>query len=117
MATQNESDKLKIPKGQIDYKTFTATMRAFNNKYYQQGLRLKGVIVFKPVNGMEPYDLQGRSYGVSNDNKAWIAGMGGYSIFGGSLDGEDVCTRLDYHMAEEHGGPKGWIVDYCYFDN
>lgn len=74
-----------------------------------------GVIVFKSENWPDKdYSLESRSYRVSSDNKAFIAGMGGYSIFASSLDGSDPCVRLERYMAAEHGGESGWEVDYCY---
>ena len=43
-----------------------------------------------------------------------IANMGGYSIYGGSLDGSDPCVRLEQYMADECGGKNGWKVERCY---
>lgn len=45
----------------------------------------------------------------TNDNKAFIDGMGGYSIFANSLDGSDIGVRLEQYV--EYGD---WKVDYCY---
>ena len=80
--------------------------------------RLYGVIVFKSENWPDKdYSLEARSYRVSSDNKAFIAGMGGYSIFGSSLDGSDPCVRLEAYMKAERGGENGWEVDYCYLED
>lgn len=51
---------------------------------------------------------------MSSDNKAFLDGMGGYSIYASCLDGTDPCVRLEAYMRAEHGGEKGWKVDYCY---
>lgn len=40
--------------------------------------------------------------------------MGGYSIFGSSLDGSDKNVRLEQYMEDEYAGKGGWKVDYCY---
>jgi hypothetical protein len=73
---------------------------------------IHGVIVFKSENWPDnDYSLESRSYVVSSDNKAFIPGMGGYSIFGSSLDGSDRGVRLEQYMEYEYGD---WKVDYCY---
>lgn len=67
---------------------------------------------FGPEND-KVYPWESRTYVISSDNKAFQAGMGGYSIFGGCLDGTDRCLRLDGLMADEHGGKVGWVVEDC----
>ena len=70
--------------------------------------RIYGVIVYKAENWPDKdYSLECRSYRICNDNKAFRSGMGGYSIFGISLDGSDFC-RLEH---------VGWEVDYCYMED
>ena len=82
-------------------------MRAFNKAHGQVG-NIYGVIVYKADNWPDKdYSLESRSYRISNDNKAFRDGMGGYSIFGASLDGSDCC-RLEH---------VDWEVDYCYMEN
>ena len=71
-------------------------------------------IVFTEDSFTKKYPLESRTYVVSSDNKAFIPGMGGYSIYGYSLDGSDPCVRLERYMAAERGGKDGWKVDYCY---
>lgn len=61
----------------------------------------------------QEYSLESRSYVFTNDNKAFIDGMGGYSIFANSLDGSDPGVRLERYL-EDEGNPGGWKVDYCY---
>lgn len=78
------------------------------------GKPIYGVIVFKSENWPDKdYSLESRSYRVSSDNKAYIAGQGGYSIFAGSLDGSDPHVRLEQYMEYEYGS---WKVDYCYLE-
>ena len=62
------------------------------------------------------YSLDARSYRFTNDNKAFISGMGGYSIFAGSLDGTDPFVRLEQYLTDE-GVTNGWKVDYVYIQS
>ena len=78
---------------------------------------LTACIVFTEDSWPTKYPLESRSYLVSSNCKAFIPSMGGYSIFGSSLDGSDNGVRLDWYMAAEHGGKYGWKVDYCYLLN
>lgn len=75
---------------------------------------LSGYIVFSPDSFTKPYSVEERTYIVSSNNKAFQPGMGGYSIYGSSLDGSDVCCRLDGYMANERGGENGWKIERCY---
>lgn len=59
------------------------------------------------------YPWESRTYVISSDNKAFQAGMGGYSIFGCCLDGTDRCLCLDGLMVDEHGGKDGWVIEDC----
>ena len=40
--------------------------------------------------------------------------MGGYSIYGASLDGVDPCLRMEGLMADEMGGKDGWKIEKCF---
>ena len=71
---------------------------------------LSGYIIFTPDSFDKPYDERSRTYGVSSDNKAFKAGMGGYSIYGSCLDGTDACVRLDGYMR----GENAWKIEKCY---
>lgn len=51
-----------------------------------------------------------RSYRVSSDNKAFIPGQIGSSIFADCLDGTENGVRLDYYI-------NRWKVDYCYMED
>ena len=71
---------------------------------------LSGYIVFTQDSFDKPYDERSRTYGVSSNNKAFQAGMGGYSIFGSCLDGTDPCVRLDGYIF----GENAWKIEKCY---
>ncbi len=73
-----------------------------------------GYIVFTDDSFDKPYTEEQRTYVVSSNNKAFIEGMGGYSIYASSLDGSDKCVRLEAYMADEHGGKDGWKIEKCY---
>ena len=75
---------------------------------------LLGHVVFTPDSFTKPYSEASRTYAISSDNKAFIPGMGGYSIYGSSLDGTDVCVRLEGYMSAEKGGKDGWRIERCY---
>ena len=80
----------------------------------ENGEHLNGVIVFTLDSFTQEYPLESRSYMVSSDNKAYKPNMGGYSIFGTSIDKTDCNVRLERYMRDEKGGKDGWKVDYCY---
>lgn len=75
-----------------------------------------GHIVFSSDSFTAPYSEEARTYVVSSDNKAFQSNMGGYSIYGSSLDGSDVCVRLEMYMCLERGGKDGWRVERCYMN-
>ena len=62
----------------------------------------------------KPYSEFERTYEVSSDNKAFQSRMGGYSIYGASLDGVDPCLRMEGLMADEMGGKDGWKIEKCF---
>ena len=78
---------------------------------------LQGCIVFTQDSFTEPYSEEARTYVVSSNNKAFIPGMGGYSIYASSLDGSDPMVRLERYMRDEHGGENGWRIERCYMKN
>lgn len=75
---------------------------------------VSGHIVFTESSFTAPYGVESRTYVVSSDNKAFQPNMGGYSIYGSSLDGSDVMVRLENYMAAEKGGKGGWQIEKCY---
>ena len=99
----------------LTYREFCDKMREFNETHKWAEENITGVIVFTEDSFKDYYPVAARSYAVSSENKAWIPGMSGYSIYGGSLDRSDTCTRLEQYIDVEYGGDKGWHVDYCYF--
>lgn len=76
---------------------------------------LTGYITFSSFGSAQKrdYPWEGRTYVISSDNKAFQPNMGGYSIFGSCLDGTEHGVRLENYMAEECGGPNGWVVEDC----
>ncbi len=94
----------------MTYSEMTAKFRAVESK----GDHLTGYIIFTPDSFLDPYSEKSRTYCVSSNNKAYIAGMGGYSIYGSCLDGTDPCLRLEAYMANEKGGSEGWKIERCY---
>ena len=88
-------------------------------KFYEaersgSGEHLTGYIVFSQDSFKEPYNEAARTYVVSSNNKAFMPGMGGYSIYGSALDGSDPCVRLERYMQDEKGGTEGWKIERCY---
>ncbi len=71
-------------------------------------------VVFTADSFQTEYSEESRTYIVPSNNKAFIEGMMGYSIFASCLDGTDKCVRIEGYMASERGGEDGWKVDYCY---
>lgn len=71
-------------------------------------------IVFTKDSFTEDYPLESRTYVVCSYNKAFRPNMGGYSIYGSSLDGTDLYVRLEAYMRAERGGENGWVVEDCY---
>ncbi len=79
-------------------------------------IHVDGYIVFTEDSFDQSYSVESRTYCVSSDNKAYQPNMGGYSIYGSSMDGSDPCVRLERYMAAEHGGKNGWKIERCYID-
>ena len=89
-------------------------MKALFRQAEKEGRHTTGYIVFTEDSFDKPYTEDSRTYVVSSDNKAFIEGMGGYSIYASSLDGSDPCVRIERYMAAEHGGKDGWKIEKCY---
>lgn len=106
-------ERFKVPEGRLTWAEFTKTMCRFNEETNEEET-LTGTVVFADLGALAGEPMLRRSYRINNHNKAWISGMGGYSIYGSSLDGSDPCCRLDYLMREECG--KVFTVSYCYFE-
>lgn len=73
--------------------------------------RLKAVVVFKQGPWFnDEYSETQRSYAFSSDNKFFIPGMGGNSIYADCLDGTEKCIRIDWYLDK-------WEIDHCYLMN
>ncbi len=83
-------------------------------KAEKEGKSIVGYITFTEDSFDKKYPLDARTYGVSSHNKAFISGMGGYSIYGTSLDKTVMNVRLERYMWNEHGGADGWRIERCY---
>lgn len=75
---------------------------------------VSGYVVFTADSFTKEYSLAERTYVISSNNKAFMPNMGGYSIYGSSLEGSDINVRLESYMAAEKGGKDGWKVERCY---
>lgn len=95
---------------EMSYSDLTSMFRKAEN----EGKSIVGYITFTEDSFDKKYPLDSRTYGVSSHNKAFISGMGGYSIYGSSLDGSDMLVRLERYMRDEHGGADGWRIERCY---
>lgn len=92
---------------QMSYSDLKSLFReAENNRQH-----LTAHIVFTADTFKKPYSEFERTYEVSSDNKAFQSRMGGYSIYGTSLDGVDPCLRMEGLMADEMGGKDGWKIE------
>lgn len=96
----------------ISYEDMVTVFRGVENK--KTGNHVVGHIVFTINSFDREYSEESRTYVVSSDNKAFQPGMGGYSIYGSSLDGKDLMVRLEQYMAAERGGKDGWKIERCY---
>jgi len=95
---------------EMSYSDLTSMFRKAEN----EGRHLTGYITFSEDSFDKIYSLDSRTYEVSSINKAFISGMGGYSIYGSSLDKSDMNVRLERYMRDEHGGANGWRIERCY---
>ena len=95
---------------QMSYSDLKSLFReAENNRQH-----LTAHIIFTADTFKKPYSEFERTYEVSSDNKAFQSRMGGYSIYGASLDGVDPCLRMEGLMADEMGGKDGWKIEKCF---
>lgn len=72
---------------------------------------LDGLIVFSGLGLFEKPEFTqlDRTFLVSSNNKAYLPGSLGYSIFGSSLTEHDLRVRLERYMREPHA----WIPGEC----
>ena len=95
---------------EMSYSDLTSMFRKAEN----EGKSIVGYITFTEDSFDKKYPIDSRTYGVSSHNKAFISGMGGYSIYGSSLDGTDMLVRLERYMWNEYGDADGWRIERCY---
>ena len=84
------------------------------NKCYGINVHFEAEITFTQDSFTKEYSEEARTYVISSNNKAFIPGMGGYSIYGSSLDGSDKGVRLEQYMADEKGGKDGWKIEKAF---
>jgi len=74
---------------------------------------LTAEVTFTEDSFSKPFSHIERTYRFTSNNKAFIPGMGGYSIFADCLDGIDKTVRIEQYMAAEKGGKDGWKIESC----
>lgn len=100
----------EAPEEEMTYEEMTSRFREVERS---GGNSVVGFIVFSADSFDKDYPEAARTYAVSSNNKAFMPNMGGYSIYGSSLDGSDRNVRLERYMAKEHGGKDGWKIERC----
>lgn len=80
----------------------------------REGKHITGYIKIAAKGNLAQYSADSLTYGVSSNNKAFIDGMGGYSIYASSIDGSDFCVRLENYLKDERGGKNGWEIERCF---
>ena len=105
----------------MKYQEVKELFRAHEKKYCKPGGKADGSgykpliahITFTEDSFDKPYSRESRTYEIQSDNKAFMPNMGGYSIYGDSVDGSDTNVRLEQYMAEEYAREGGWVVEDC----
>ena len=96
--------------------SFSELTKVFTSMNEEKGVKTQysdntpkyGVVVFDSSNWKTKYSLESRSYKFRSDNKYFIPGLGGNSIFCKSLDNMDEM-RLDWYLGQ-------WKIEYCYIE-
>ena len=105
--------EIKVPaENERQIMTYVEMEKIFREAERKRHPSVRGYIVFTEDSFTEPYSLEARTYAVSSNNKAYISGMGGYSIYGSSIDGSDPLVRLDMYMR----GENHWKTEQCFMD-
>ena len=94
--------------------TYAELKNRFRENEKSGGKLMTGYIVFTQDSFDREYTEAERTYVVSSRNKAFMPNMGGYSIYGSSLDGSDKNVRLEQYMADEYANAGKWKVERCY---
>lgn len=98
---------------ELSYFQMAALFRAVES-VTNRHVHVEGNIVFTKDSFTKEYTETERTYVTASNNKAFQPNMGGYSIYGSSLDGTDRMIRLERCMRVEKGGENGWEVERCY---
>lgn len=120
LVCNRDGKQINLPKNRAVYAEPKRTEMSYyelKNLFRQaenNGQHLIGHIVFAADTFKESLSEFERTYAISSDNKAFQANMGGYSIYGRSLDGVDPCLRMEGLMADEMGGKDGWKIEKCF---
>lgn len=77
---------------------------------YQDENPLWCVAVIDNSSFIHEFSLESRSYRFRSDNKYFLSGMGGNSIFCNNLANDDIGVRLDWYLGD-------WEIEYCYIEN
>lgn len=101
--------EVDTPTVELSYNQMSELFRNINENHKEHTC---GYIVFAEESFDKPYSEMSRTYVVSSDNKAYIPGAGGYSIYASCLDGTDQCIRLEGYMR----GEKAWKIERCYMN-
>lgn len=96
--------------------TFAQARKIIDDHNKQHGIRsqyadsnpLDLVIVFTNDSFKKDYNLEQRSYITRSDEKYFLPEMGGSSLYGDCVAGDDSGVRLDWYLGE-------WKIEYCYF--
>lgn len=97
----------------MTYNEMKKYFREYNKTHNHIEEAINGYIVITQDSFNREYTEEERTYEISSDNKAFIPGMLGYSIYGNCLDGIDRGVRMDYYLEEEPNG-CGWKIERCY---
>lgn len=108
---EQKKESLENADVKVSYSKMCSLFRAVEKSHAE---RVTGYVVFTDDSFTAPYSEEERTYVIHSDNKAYQPNMGGYSIYGSSLDGSDINVRLEQYMAVERGGKNGWKIERCY---
>ena len=116
-----DAKRLKLPYNRTIYAppkeismSYTELKLRFMQNEEEKKPPLTGYLVFTKDSFSKPYSEESRTYQITSNNKCFMPGMGGRSLFGNSLDGSDRNVRLDQYMAVYYGGKDGWRLERCY---
>ena len=76
---------------------------------------VEGYVVIDEKSFVKKYPLDSRTYCIDKGSKRFDTSALGNSLFGSSVDGQDVGVRLDWYL---YGATdQKWIVEYTYILN